>query len=306
MWQQAVDLDLLPQGVKKIWLATGDDRTCPVCAVMDGQTVEVSGGEFNVNRQAIGFIRSGSSFRVSGTKPYRGWGKQQSPPGHPMCRCTMILETIDTPRQTATPQAQQPITISDADRAGVYRKLEDQSDDPTYRFALDHMKQNLDAHPDGDAFLSKVNQLFDSDDGLTIKVADKLPESNRGFSVNQKYGGRVGDLESKGPFIGVSSQHGGIDMAVTLQHEFTHQIDHMLYARAGEASFPMEAAQRLFADGMFKGQLAYAVTEPGEGVADIVSFYLGGTSPGVGAATASEFAEKAPELAAWAKGYLQR
>jgi len=110
VWQQAIDLDLLPQGVKKIWLATGDDRTCPVCAVMDGQTVEVSGGEFNVNRQATGFVRSGSSFRVSGTKPYRGWGKQASPPAHPQCRCTMILETIDTPGRT---QPQTPLRGKD-------------------------------------------------------------------------------------------------------------------------------------------------------------------------------------------------
>ena len=102
LWETAIDLDLLPAGTKKMWVATGDDRTCPICAVMDGKTVEIvtspgTAGKFDVTRQAKGFVRSGSSFRVNGTKPYKGGGKQQSPPAHPQCRCTMITETIEAP-----------------------------------------------------------------------------------------------------------------------------------------------------------------------------------------------------------------
>ena len=92
-WETAIDLDLLPTGTKKIWLATGDDRTCKICAPMDGKTVAVV-GEFTIDRQATSFTRSGSDFKVAGTKPYKGWGPQPTPPAHPKCRCTLILEPL--------------------------------------------------------------------------------------------------------------------------------------------------------------------------------------------------------------------
>ena len=93
VWQTAIDEGLLPAGTKKVWSATGDSRTCPICAVMDGQVVEVQ-GEFKVDRQATGFTRSGSDFRVAGTRPLKRSASPKTPPAHPMCRCSLVLETL--------------------------------------------------------------------------------------------------------------------------------------------------------------------------------------------------------------------
>ncbi len=57
VWETARDMDLIPQGTKPIWLATGDDRTCPICAVLDGQTVAIS-ERYVINRQATSFVSS--------------------------------------------------------------------------------------------------------------------------------------------------------------------------------------------------------------------------------------------------------
>jgi hypothetical protein len=100
-WETASDLGLIPAGTKKIWVATGDDRTCTICAVMDGQTVSMT-GNYSVTRQATGFVRSGSDFRVSGTKPIAKPHTSKTPPAHPQCRCTMILETIQAPAEPGT------------------------------------------------------------------------------------------------------------------------------------------------------------------------------------------------------------
>ena len=182
VWQQAIDLDLLPAGVKKIWLATGDDRTCPVCAVMDGQTVEVSGGEFNVNRQATGFVRSGSTFRVSGTKPYRGWGKQASPPAHPQCRCTMILETIDTPRHTQ-PQTTNPIGDLGPDQNGtaILRTYDPDTGKLLNTERVQRQVTGLDEVPE--LLRDETMRIIDS-------ALDEIPESWRPATVQFIHDGR--------------------------------------------------------------------------------------------------------------------
>lgn len=96
VWETAVDLDLIPAGTKRVVLATGDDRTCPICAVMDGKTVSIQ-GSLTVDRQATGFVRSGSTFRVSGTKPLKNPHTVRQPPFHPQCRCRTVLEHIPAP-----------------------------------------------------------------------------------------------------------------------------------------------------------------------------------------------------------------
>ena len=93
LWETATDMGLIPQGTKKVWLATGDDRTCTICAVMDGQTVAL-GGSFLVTEQATGFVRTGSTFQVTGTKPLTKPHAEKVPPAHPRCRCSLTLETL--------------------------------------------------------------------------------------------------------------------------------------------------------------------------------------------------------------------
>ena len=73
-WETAIDLDLLPKGTKKIWVATNDDRTCKICAPLDGTPVAIV-----------------SDFDLG---PLASWGPQVTLPAHPNCRCTLILEPL--------------------------------------------------------------------------------------------------------------------------------------------------------------------------------------------------------------------
>jgi hypothetical protein len=93
VWDEAVDEGLLPTGTKKVWLATGDNRTCRICAVLDGQVVAI-GGEFSINVQATSFTRQGDNFTVAGTKPLPHPTTDRTPPAHPRCRCSIILEDV--------------------------------------------------------------------------------------------------------------------------------------------------------------------------------------------------------------------
>jgi len=95
LWDTAVDQGYIAAGTRKVWLATGDDRTCKICAVMDGQTVAID-TSFNVNRQATGFIRSGADFQVADTKPLKNPTSTKVPPAHIQCRCTIVLERLQT------------------------------------------------------------------------------------------------------------------------------------------------------------------------------------------------------------------
>ena len=93
VWNTAQDLGLIPQGTRKVWVATPDSRTCPICSVLDGTTVEIS-AEFQVNRQATSFTRQGSEFTVAGTKPLKNPRVTKVPTAHPACRCSVILEPL--------------------------------------------------------------------------------------------------------------------------------------------------------------------------------------------------------------------
>lgn len=66
-WDQAVEAGLLTGGESKEWITTPDDRLCPICEPLDGQTVGLN-EEFEVDGDMI-----------------------DAPPAHPNCRCTIGL-----------------------------------------------------------------------------------------------------------------------------------------------------------------------------------------------------------------------
>jgi len=87
-WESAQDAGLLPPGTQKVWIATEDSRTCPICAVLDGQVVDL-GERFDVQEQATSFEIDGTTIRVRDTEPLRRPTTTRTPPAHPSCRCTM-------------------------------------------------------------------------------------------------------------------------------------------------------------------------------------------------------------------------
>ncbi len=86
-WQTAMDEGLLPQSSQKVWIATQDSRTCPICAVLDGQVIAVA-EPFDVQERATSFTRDGGNFRVAEKVPLTKPTTVQTPPAHPSCRCT--------------------------------------------------------------------------------------------------------------------------------------------------------------------------------------------------------------------------
>lgn len=68
LWDQAVEEGLLTGKEKVVWIVTPDDRLCPICEPLDGETTEL-GGTFDVDGEEI-----------------------DGPPAHPNCRCTTGLE----------------------------------------------------------------------------------------------------------------------------------------------------------------------------------------------------------------------
>jgi hypothetical protein len=72
--RQAQDKGLLPTGARKRWVTTPDDRLCPICAPRGGQTAAVTTDSKN-------------------TRPGSFGDDLLWPPAHPMCRCTIVLDT---------------------------------------------------------------------------------------------------------------------------------------------------------------------------------------------------------------------
>ncbi len=89
-WQTAMDSGLLPQSTQKVWIATQDSRTCPICAVLDGQVIAVA-ETFDVQERATSFTRDGGNFRVAEKVPLTNPSAELTPPAHPSCRCTTGL-----------------------------------------------------------------------------------------------------------------------------------------------------------------------------------------------------------------------
>jgi SPP1 gp7 family putative phage head morphogenesis protein len=66
-WDQATDAGLLTGTEEKEWIVTPDDRLCPICEPMEGETAALN-----------------EDFDVDGDKI-------DAPPAHPRCRCTVGL-----------------------------------------------------------------------------------------------------------------------------------------------------------------------------------------------------------------------
>jgi hypothetical protein len=77
LWRQAKAQGLISREMQIVWITTPDDRLCPTCAAMDGQTVGIESGSFAVETRTS---RRSRRYAVSG------------PPAHPRCRCTVGLK----------------------------------------------------------------------------------------------------------------------------------------------------------------------------------------------------------------------
>ncbi len=94
-WEAAQDAGLLPPQTFKVWIATEDSRTCPICAVLDGNVVRL-GDSFNIEEEATSFDIDGSTITVAGTRPLRRPTTELQPPAHPACRCSTGIVTQPT------------------------------------------------------------------------------------------------------------------------------------------------------------------------------------------------------------------
>ena len=72
-WRQGVKAGRLTGQENRVWITAIDDRTCPVCAPMDGAVIPMRG-----------------SFMLPGQGAELG-GSTRMPPAHPACRCAMGL-----------------------------------------------------------------------------------------------------------------------------------------------------------------------------------------------------------------------
>lgn len=65
------------------WVTTPDDRLCPRCAPMDGQTVHL-GGSFEESQRGV----------LPSQRTAFAGETVQSPPLHPRCRCTLVRDDV--------------------------------------------------------------------------------------------------------------------------------------------------------------------------------------------------------------------
>lgn len=73
LWRQAVDKGLLdPEKTQRVWLTTPDDRLCPICEPMDGQSVGLEEPFVSDEGDSV-----------------------MMPPLHPQCRCAVGLSFHD-------------------------------------------------------------------------------------------------------------------------------------------------------------------------------------------------------------------
>ncbi len=99
-WRDAADSGLINRNTtRRVWIATEDERLCPICAVLDGQTVGFR-DEFVSHHQATGFdikrvgTKQGTpvlDIQVQGLKPLKNPVTTLTPPAHPSCRCSVGL-----------------------------------------------------------------------------------------------------------------------------------------------------------------------------------------------------------------------
>lgn len=81
-WEQAIRDGFLPNDALMVWRTVGDDRVCPECHPLDGQTVGVVGGQFRATETgAPGEDRQPRAQIVDA----------RFPPLHSRCRCVVVL-----------------------------------------------------------------------------------------------------------------------------------------------------------------------------------------------------------------------
>jgi len=104
-WEQAADDNLIdPDTTRRVWIATEDDRLCPICAVLDGQEIGFT-ESFDASREATEF-KIEAAPPVAGTpqkdisvvttrerRPAKGDRAKaertpRTPPAHVRCRCS--------------------------------------------------------------------------------------------------------------------------------------------------------------------------------------------------------------------------
>ena len=72
----------IPEGMEKIWVTTYDDRTCDICAPLDGQTISIEGPFKSALRGLGNLLRPGKTMAAD------------YPPIHSRCRCTIAFVPI--------------------------------------------------------------------------------------------------------------------------------------------------------------------------------------------------------------------
>ena len=106
-WREAADEGLLnPSTTRRIWVAADDSRVCPICAVLDGQTIGFD-QPFVTNVEAVSFTDNGDSFTIHSTKLLKTPIVEQTPPAHVMCRCAvgLVFDEGTAPGPTPEPAA---------------------------------------------------------------------------------------------------------------------------------------------------------------------------------------------------------
>lgn len=77
-WDAAADAGLISRTSRKVWVATEDSRTCPICSELDGQVVGMD-RSFGLDEDA-----NGKTVNIT----------ERTPPAHVNCRCAMALEPV--------------------------------------------------------------------------------------------------------------------------------------------------------------------------------------------------------------------
>ena len=83
-WESAKDQGLLPPDTQKVWIATEDARLCPICAVLNGQAIDL-GNKFDIQEQATSFTVEGGNIQVAEREAVRNPTTELTPPAHASC-----------------------------------------------------------------------------------------------------------------------------------------------------------------------------------------------------------------------------
>ncbi len=178
-WDQAADAGMIDrQTTREVWIATEDERLCPICAVLDGQTISF-GGTFTSSVQATGFdIQPAGTIegtpvkdvKVTGLKPLNNPVSTREPPAHPRCRCAtgLVFDTVPQPAIQPEASTTPPVltdeqwAILDPDRLKGRSSLRSTLDDAEAEFFA-----ALNATDDGKSFATFVDKWQNAKTGQT-------------------------------------------------------------------------------------------------------------------------------------------